>query len=291
MTTQTEVAPLRRVIVKHPREAFVSDLTVARAWRDFGFEGRPDLRTAIDEYDAFLEILEGFGTEVHRLPRDDQVGLDSLYPRDAAISTDAGLVLCNMGKALRRQEPRALERFAAELGLPVRGAITGRGLLEGGDVVWLDERTLAVGRSYRSNEEGIRQLHDILGEAIELAVVPLPHYRGPGDVFHLMSILSPIDRKLALVYSPLLPIPFREWLLARGIRLVETPEPEFRSLGCNVLTLAPGLCVALEGNPLTRARLEAAGAQVITFRGSEICARGNGGPTCLTRPLERGPQG
>jgi len=277
------------MVLKHPREAFVSDLSIARQWRDLGYLGRPELHRAVDEFDALVELLEGFGIEALFLPRDDDVGLDSLYVRDAAVATDDGLILCNMGKDERRTEPGALERAVGEWGLPIRGAITGDGILEGGDVVWIDDRTLAVGRGYRTNEEGIRQLGEILGDSIdELIVVPLPHYRGPNDVFHLMSVLSPIDRDLALVYSPLLPVPFREWLLARGTWLVETSEAEFDSLGCNLLTLAPRRCVAVAGNPVTRGRLESEGVEVHVLRGQEMCLKGLGGPTCLTRPLERG---
>ncbi len=289
MSAQSEIAAVRRMVLKHPREAFVSDLSIARQWRDLGYLARPDLHRAADEFDALVELLKGFGIEVLFLPRDDDAGLDSLYVRDAAIATDDGLILCNMGKDERQAEPGALERAAGEWRLPIRGAITGDGILEGGDIVWIDERTIAVGRGYRTNEEGIRQLEEILGDSIdELIVVPLPHYRGPNDVFHLMSVLSPIDRDLALVYSPLLPVPFREWLLARGTWLVETSEAEFDSLGCNLLTLAPRRCVAVAGNPVTRGRLESEGVEVHVLRGQEICLKGLGGPTCLTRPLERG---
>ncbi len=289
MSAQSEIGAVRRMVLKHPREAFVSDLSIARQWRDLGYLGRPELHRAADEYDALVELLDGFGIEVLFLPRDDDVGLDSLYVRDAAVATDDGLILCNMGKDERRAEPGALERAVVEWGLRIRGAITGDGILEGGDVVWIDNRTLAVGRGYRTNEEGIRQLQEILGDSIdELIVVPLPHYRGPNDVFHLMSVLSPIDRDLALVYSPLLPVSFREWLLARGTWLVETSEGEFDSLGCNLLTLAPRRCVAVAGNPVTRARLKSEGVEVHVLPGKEISLKGLGGPTCLTRPLERG---
>ncbi len=289
MSAQSEIEAVRRMVLKHPRDAFVSDLSIARQWRELGYCGRPDLHGAADEFDALVELVEGFGIEVLFLPLDDDVGLDSLYVRDAAIATDDGLILCSMGKEERRAEPGALERAVGEWGLPIRGAITGDGILEGGDVVWIDDRTLAVGRGYRTNEEGIRQLEEILGDSIdELIVVPLPHFRGPNDVFHLMSVLSPIDRDLALVYSPLLPVPFREWLLARGTWLVETSEAEFDSLGCNLLTLAPRRCVAVAGNPVTRGRLEAEGVEVHVLRGQEMCLKGLGGPTCLTRPLDRG---
>ena len=156
-------------------------------------------------------------------------------------------------------------------------------------MLWLDSRTLAVGQGYRTNAEGIRQLRTLLGDAVdEVEVVPLPHWRGPASCLHLMSFISLIDQDLALVYSPLMPVPFRESLLARGFTLVEVPDQEFDTLGCNVLAVAPRVCVMVEGNPRTKALLEAAGAQVHTFEGQEICVKGEGGPTCLTRPLLRG---
>ena len=160
--------------------------------------------------------------------------------------------------------------------------------MEGGDVAWIDERNLAVGLGYRTNAEGIRQLRALLGSGVDRVVpVPLPHWRGPDDVFHLMSMFSPVDRDLAVVYSPLLPVPFRQLLLKKGYELVEVPHEEFESMGCNVLAAGPRRCVAVDGNPVTRRRLEAAGAEVHTYRGREISTKGGGGPTCLTRPLVR----
>jgi N-dimethylarginine dimethylaminohydrolase len=174
------------------------------------------------------------------------------------------------------------------MGLPILGSIAAPGTLEGGDVLWLDERTIAVGRGYRTNDEGILQLRRLLADTIdEMIVVPLPHWRGPGDVFHLMSIVSPVDRDLAVVYSPLMPVPFRERLLERGIALVEVPDEEFASMGANVLAIAPRRCIMVQGNPVTRDRLHRAGAHVLEYDGAHISLAGGGGPTCLTRPLAR----
>lgn len=171
----------------------------------------------------------------------------------------------------------------------IAGRIESPGRLEGGDVIWLDARTLVVGRGYRTNADGIRQLRAILGNRVEVVEVPLPHWHGPHDVMHLMSLISPIDHGIAVVYSQLLPVPFREWLLDRGIHLVEVPDEEFVSMGTNVLALAPRRCLILAGNPRTRAALERAGADVVEYEGTEISVKGAGGPTCLTRPLERMP--
>lgn len=216
--------------------------------------------------------------------------LDALYPRDASLTFDRGVVTCNMGKAARRGEPAAAGRALAALGLPVLGGIEGNGRLEGGDTAWLDERTLAVGLGRRTNREGVEQLRALLatgGDPPEVLAVPLPDWRGPNDVFHLMSVLSPIDRDLAVVYPPLLPAALRAALAERGIQLVEVPDEELDTLGCNVLAVAPGRCLMLQGNPETRRRLERAGAEVTVFAGEEICLKGGGGPTCLTRPLVR----
>ncbi len=286
--SQSDVGALKCLLAKHAKDAFVSDELIAHEWRKLGYLEPPNLARAVAEYDRFIALLSRLGADVHLLPRDETVGLDSLYTRDASIVCGKGMILCNMGKAARRTEPAAHKTAFRRMGIPVIGAITGDGRLEGGDVVWLDERTLAVGRGYRTNDEGIRQLAELLGDCVdELIVGPLPHWRGPTDVFHLMSILSPIDRDLALVHSPLMPIPLREALLSRGIELLEVPDSEFETMGCNVLAIAPRKCVMLAGNPQTRTRLENAGVEAHEFDGREICFKGAGGPTCLTRPILR----
>ena len=287
MTSQSEVGRLTRLVVKHAEDAFQGPETIAAEWRELNFSSPPDYARAVEQYDRFLALLDSSGCEITMLPKAEDAGLDSIYVRDASIVCNRGAILCRMGKPQRESEPAAQEAALHALGYPILGRIRPPGRLEGGDVAWLDERTLAVGRGYRTNDAGIAQLRALLGEEIEVLTVPLPHWRGAGDVFHLMSIISPIDRDLVVVYSPLLPVPFREWLLVRGTRLVEVPDSEFEGMGTNVLALAPRRCLMVAGNPITRARLEAAGATVLEYEGSEISLKGGGGPTCLTRPLER----
>ena len=285
MTFQSEVQSLRRVVLRHPRDAFVSQARIDEQWRDLGYSRAPSYDLACAEYDAFATELERLGVDLEWLVGDD-LGLDSLYVRDATLVTDRGIIPCAMGKGARRLEPEAHRRFF-DGRLPIAGAIEDTGTIEGGDVAWLDPRTLAVGRGYRTSEDGIERLAGLLPD-VEVMRVPLPHWRGPADVFHLMSFLSPLTEKLLLVYSPLMPVPFREELLARGYDLIEVPDEEFDSQGCNVLAVHPGVAVALEGNPETRRRMEAAGVEVHGYAGREISLPGGGGPTCLTRPLERG---
>lgn len=287
-TAQSEVGAITRMLLKHPRDAFRDVAAIERQWRPLNFTEAPDLPRAIDEYERFTASLADAGTRLHFLPASDATGLDSIYVRDASVVCDRGVILCCMGKAAREGEPAAQEAALAALGMPILGAIAPPGRLEGGDVVWLDRRTMAVGRGYRTNDEGIAQLRALLGDTIDdLITVPLPHWRGASDVFHLMSIISPVDHGLAVVYSPLIPVPFRQQLLGRGTRFVEVPDEEFDSMGANVLAVAPGRCLVLTGNPITRGRLEGAGAEVIAYDGANISLKGGGGPTCLTRPLSR----
>lgn len=279
---------LQHVLVRRPLEAFGDQRTVSAQWRSLDYLGEPDFDNAVREHAALAALLEQCGARVDYLPAAAGLSMDSIYTRDAAVIVPRGLVLCRMGKDARLPEPQAMGAAAAALGIDVVGAIDAPGRLEGGDVVWLDPSTAVVGRGYRTNDAGIEQLRQFAGESVDLIVVPLPHWRGRDDVFHLMSMLSPLSVDLALVYSPLLPVPFREWLLERGIRLVEVPEDEFETIGCNVLAVSPGRCIALKGNPGTRAALEREGVEVLEYDGVDISCKGSGGPTCLTRPLSRG---
>ena len=285
----SETNRLTRVVLKHARDAFVGPATIAAQWQALGFTAPPDFARAVDEYDRFVDLLAQADVNLDFLPADPRTTLDSIYVRDASIVTDRGIVLCSMGKRARASEPKAQESAFAKLpSTPVVGEIREPGRLEGGDLIWLDNHTVAVGRGYRTNDEGIRQLRALLTPDIEMIVVPLPHWRGEADVMHLMSLVSPIDRDLALVYSRLLPVPFREALLHRGIDLVDVPDAEFETMGGNVLALGPRRCVMLAGNPETRRALERAGADVQEYAGQEISVKGAGGPTCLTRPISRG---
>jgi N-dimethylarginine dimethylaminohydrolase len=193
-----------------------------------------------------------------------------------------------MGKMQRRKEAEVNGSALAKLGFPIAGLIGGEGKLEGGDLVWLDEHTLLAGVGYRTNQEGLRQLSSLMGKSVEILSFDMPHYKGKSDVFHLMSCLSPLDKDLAVVYPPLMAARLVECLESRGSKFVEVPQNEFDSMGCNVLALGPRHALMVDGNPETKRRMEAAGVKVEIYEGSEISRKGEGGPTCLTRPLVRG---
>ncbi|HPH47532.1 MAG TPA: arginine deiminase family protein, partial [Chryseolinea sp.] len=252
------------------------------------FLSEPNSDSANQESKQFEELLRKNQTEIKFFPKDSSVTMDSIYCRDSSIATDLGIIICNMGKPARKNEPTAASKVYNEFNVPILGTIKSPGTVEGGDVAWLDPKTLAVGRTYRTNEEGIHQLRELLEPSgVQIVVVNLPHYKGPTDVFHLMSIFSPIDKDLAVVYSPLMPIVFREELIKRGYSLVEVPDEEFESMGCNVLAIAPRKCLMVKGNQVTKQRMLDAGCEVIEYEGQEISFKGGGGPTCLTRPMWR----
>lgn len=288
VTGLTEYGRLRRVLVKHAREAFASQSQIDRQWKQLNYTAPPRLSKALSEYDRFLEIVSASGTDVVAMAGDANTDLDSIYTRDASVLSPAGVVFCRMGKSSRADEPSAQRDLLARDGTRIAGGLTPPGSLEGGDLLWLDERTVAVGQGKRTNADGIHQFRDFLGDwAGELIVVPLPEDPGPHDVMHLMSFVSPVDRDLAVVFSPLLPDVFRRVLLDRGYHLIDVPPDEYETMGTNVLALGPRDCLMLEGNPKTRAALERAGARVQAYEGAEISLKGGGGPTCLTRPLAR----
>ncbi len=278
---------LRKVAIRKASVAFNSDARIDAGWQKLNFHSRPDLKKANVEYAIVEKILAANGAEVIALPDGDGLTLDSLYTHDAIVVTPNGLVLPHMGKPARRLEPKINGAYLKSLGFPIAGEVTASGLLEGGDLVWIDRHTLLAGIGYRTNQEGADQLAKLAGADVNVLSFDMPHYKGKSDVFHLMSVLSPLDRDLAVVYLPLMPVRLVEFLESRGIKFVHVPEQEFDTMGCNVLALGPRHAMMVEGNPETEKRIRDSGVKVEVIKGYEICRKGEGGPTCMTRPLVR----
>ena len=280
--SQSMVTPLRKVLVRRPDQAF-GTADPAR-WH---YTGRPDLAEALREHDRLVEILLDYGAEVlfHEEPLPDHA--DAIFVHDPVLVSNQGAVLLKMGKELRRGEEAAIGSSLEKAGVPIHYRVDGDALCEGGDLLWLDEETLAVGLGYRTNPEGLRQLGDALA-GVRLIPVQLPYYLGPSACLHLMSTVSIVAEDLAVVYRPLTSVVFLQELEERGFRIVDVPEVEFAGMGPNVLALEPRNCVMLEGNPVTKQRLEAAGCSVTTYQGDHISLMAEGGATCLTRPVLRG---
>lgn len=282
------VGKINAVLIKTPENAFRNQQYLAEEHERYGYLGCPDFAAVQQEYKAFEEILKKNIANIYYLPYDEAAGMDSIYTHDTVKITGKGAIYFPMGKKLRQGEPGATRRYLESIGIPTLGSISGTGKMEGGDVVWLDERTVAIGRGYRTNDEGIRQFKEIAGDQIdEVITVSMPHGEGEDACLHLMSIISMVDQDLAVVYSKYMPVFFRELLLERGIRLIEVPDDEYDYLGSNVLALGDRKCVVLQGNPKTKAALLEAGAEVFEYPGRDLSYFGTGGPTCLTCPLQR----
>jgi N-dimethylarginine dimethylaminohydrolase len=271
-------AQLRRVFLRRPGGV--------DRWQEYGWRAAPDPVRIVEEHEALCELLASAGAEVViGEPLDSS--LDAVYVHDPAAVTEAGAVLLRPGKETRRAEVSAIEEDLRAAGITILARLEPPATAEGGDMLWLDDETLVVGRGYRTNDAGVDALRAAFPHAALIAV-DLPHYHGRSEVMHLLSLISPLDDDLAVVYLPLMPVRLVELLEERAIELVEVPGEEFESMACNVLALAPRRALALDGNTETRRRLEAAGVDLVVYAGDELSRKGDGGPTCLTRPLARG---
>jgi dimethylargininase len=280
---QSMVDPLRRVAVRAPSSAYGdADPTT------WNYHGQPELEAARQEHAELVALLEAEGAEMIWHDADLPELADAMYVHDPVLVCDAGTIVLSMGKALRRGEEMPLARTLEEAGVPIHYQLHGDARAEGGDLLWVDQHTLAVGQGFRTNQAALEQLTEALAPLdVSCVPVPLPVYSGAAACLHLMSLISMLDDDLAVAYPALLPVPFWQWLAERGIEVVTVPEAEFASQGPNVLALAPRRCVLLEDNVETAARLQAAGCEVLTDRGAEISHKGEGGATCLTRPVLR----
>jgi dimethylargininase len=276
---QSMTGRLERVLVRLP---LPED---GQRWREYGWRAAPDPARAAAEHEAFCALLQDAGAEVV-VSRHDPGNPDAIYVYDPLLVGDDGAVLLRPGKTGRRAEPAAIAETLSEADVPIAGHLAEPALAEGGDTFWLDELTLLVGIGYRTNEAALSALAGAF-PGVEVIAFDLPHWNGSGEVLHLMSFISPLDRDLALVYPRLAPVRLLALLEERGIAVVEVPDEEFETQGPNVLALGPRRALALDGNPETRRRLEHAGVEVAVYRGEEISKKGDGGPTCLTRPLLR----
>ena len=279
---QSMTAPLREVLVKRPGPAFGAAFDEPA----HGFLHACDLEIARAEHDRFVEILASLGPTVHVLD-DETESPDLVYTFDPLLVSDRGAIPLRPGKPNRMGEPAVLEAWMRGAGIPTAGRIEAPGTIEGGDTLWLRPDLLCIGRTLRTNDAGLRQLGAIVGG--DVRIFDVPYWRGPAELIHLLSVISPVADDLAVVYLPLLPVGLWELLRDLDIRLIAVPDEEFPTLGCNVLAVRPGLVIVADGNPRTRSALEAAGCEVHGYPATEIGINGSGGPTCLTRPILRAP--
>jgi len=274
--------------VKRPEDAFRSAEDIACQWKGLHYPRPPDFERACRDHRTFVSLLSQLGAEVLYLPADDRTGLDSMYVHDPVLITDEGAIILQTGKAARRGEGAAFLDAFEKWDVPVFCVVDGDATAEAGDMLWIDARTLIVGRGFRTNSAGLEMLAMMLRRiGVSIVSFDLPFWNGPNDVLHLQSFISLLDDDLAVVYRRLLPVGMFDLLSRRGIELIDVPDSEYASLGCNIVAIAPRRVAMVAGNPITRDRVLAAGCLVSEFDGREICLPGSGGPTCMTRPLSR----
>jgi N-dimethylarginine dimethylaminohydrolase len=287
MAVFNEYSLLTQVAIRSPLNSFLTDEKLSNEWQDLRFHEKPELKESINEFIEFRKLLLNNEIKIIDLPQAKGLTIDSIYTRDSILISPKGLILCNMGRASRTPEARDNYEHLKLQGYQIAGEILAPGTLEGGDFIWLSDTKAAVGLGPRTNQNGIDQLRKILGNSVDLHVVPLPEPTHPDDVLHLMSIISPLDKDLVLIYRPLMPVSFIQWLEQLGIKFIEVDDAEYLLMGCNVLATAPRAVIMLENLPGVQRSLQNAGCDVQTYKGIEISRKGEGGPTCLTRPLKR----
>lgn len=281
--SQSMVGDLQVVLVRRPDNAFGS--ADPDQWH---YTDAINLDIAQQEHDALVQILQTHGSEVIYHDAALPNHADAIFVHDPVIISDRGAILLNMGKEKRRGEEAAMRQTLQKAGIPIHYQLSGDACAEGGDLLWIDEKTLAVGQGFRTNQAGLAQLVEaFVGSDIEVVPVQLPYFQGPEACLHLMSFISIVDHDVAVMYEPLMPVPFWQLLKERGFRFAYVPGKEWTTMGPNVLALSPGKCVMLRNNPITQANLEACGCEVVTYSGDEISLKAEGGATCLTRPLLR----
>ena len=280
---QSMVKSLKRVLVKRPDEGFAVE-----DYQKWHYTGPLDLVEAQQEHDAFTETMRSEGIEVIYHPEHQPDHADSVFTYDPAIITDDGAIMFQMGKKLRRGEEIPMERRFKELDIPIAYKIHGEATVEGGDTLWLDEDTIAIGQGFRTNKQGLHQMKEALEpRGIKVIPVDLPYFYGPEACLHLMSLISFADHDLAVIYSPLFPVPFWKLLRDRGVEMIDVTEEEFNKMGTNILALSPRKIMMLDCTPIVQDMLHDAGCEIHTYKGVEISLKTEGGPTCLTRPILR----
>lgn len=278
--------PLKRVVMRKPGDS----LRQAKA-EDWHYGDGFDANRAIEQFGVFADLVSASGAEIIWIEDTGDGLADAMFTHDPSLVTDKGAVILRMGKSGRMGEPDLHEAAYKSAGVPILGRIEAPGVVEGGDCIWVDENTLAVGRGVRTNQAGIEQLGALLAPlGVSVLGFDLPLGNGAEACLHLMSVMSPLDEKLALVYAPMLPVAFWQLLKDRGYTLVEAPDDEFAAsngLNLNVLALTPGEVIMVDGFPKTRALMEQADCKVTAFNADALCIPCEGGPTCLTRPVWR----
>ncbi len=223
-----------------------------------------DAALARDQHAAYESALASLGCAIRRIPANDRYP-DAVFIEDTAIVLDALAVITRPGAESRRGE---LDAVAAVLGeYRTLARIQAPATIDGGDVLQLDD-VLYVGRTPRTNDEGIAQLRGLIA----------PHgYRVVGvDVdgcLHLKSAVTRVGADALLIN--------REWVspaIFDGWRIIDVDDSE--PAAANALRIGE-IVIFPEELPRTRRKLEAEGIEVLAVPAGEL-AKAEGGVTCCS---------
>jgi dimethylargininase len=223
-----------------------------------------DLEAARRQHQAYEQCLAELGCAVRRLAASAEMP-DSVFIEDTAVVLDEVAVVTRPGSPSRRGETAAVaEALAAHRPLV---AIQPPGTLDGGDVL-VDGRTVFVGRSARTSDEGIRQLREALaGYGYAVHAVPV------NGCLHLKTAVTSVSEGVLLVNRSWVPA---EAFPGRALIDVDAEEP----FAANALRFGDRV-IFPTAFPRTRARLETRGIGVVTVPADEL-AKAEGGVTCCS---------
>ncbi len=239
-----------------------------------------ELGDAKKQHREFSEALSSAGVEVLyvecRKDRHYQV-----YTRDVGVPTRRGVLLGRFRESARKGEENFAEEAFIKGGIPIIGRVS-EGSLEGGDVHYVDDETLAIGVGARSTLEGIKEAEGTL-RGLGLTIIPVEF---PEGYLHLDLLFVVIGDRICVACIEMLPPSFLEMLKHKKFTMLEVSKEEAMELKSNVLSLDEKTVLSFRENRRLNDKLEALGFEVLKPE-INIFTRGGGGPRCLTFPLER----
>ena len=249
------------VIVRRPCRALVEGITSGL------YPGKPDYEKALRQHDDYISALSRCGVDITILPPDERYP-DSVFVEDPALITSKCAIITNPGAPSRNGEKEeiidAVRKFFPEDKIE---HITAPGTLEGGDVMMVGDH-FYVGRSARTNEEGIRQFAAILeGWGLECSEVPLEH------VLHLKTGVNYIENNIMLVSGEFIDKPD----FAQYQKIV---VPEGEAYGANCIWVNDTVIVA-DGYPTVLKAVQDAGYKTIVVDTNEY-RKLDGGLSCMS---------
>lgn len=245
---------------------------------------RLDADIAAAQHDRLAETYRSAGVQVHYVEPPSTPDPNQIFAADLLLMTPEGAIVGRPASTVRAGEERWIARRLSEIGIPILRTISGVGTFEGADALWIDPKTLLIGRGLRTNEAGIAQLSELLNPmGIETVVVDLPI-----GTMHLMGMLRIIDRDLAIAWPERLAISAVQLLKNKGYSVEFIPDEKeaVQGFALNAVTLGPRKILMAAGNPITQEFYEYLGITCVTVNVDEL-AKATGSIGCLTGVLHR----